>query len=278
VARARSRTLLAGLAAAVTVAALPAGASAQAGGSKLFLQQADAGTLRKAGGGFVLTLRRPAATVVAFTDRPARRADREGLRAFVRAWPRRFRGSAPNAAVEVRDAPGHRDVMVLTLSRPRLSGRTLTFRARRLTGRGTAGVRAFIDKADRRLPRRFGHVDLFIDSAGDDVIGLEFQVTTPTQDVTTISLTGLPGQLPLGFSTNGPATVDVAPGVVAIMPSNPFTAPITAGVSVNIPQMARVTGSVLELPTGATLTGHAGDGPTRTLGVGRFSLPTTGGP
>lgn len=283
-ARVPSRIFLAALVAAL---ALPTSAAAdatadraQASAPKLFLQQADAGTLRPvrgAGGRFVLTLRRPAARVVAFTDRPARQADSEGLRAFVRSWQRRFRDSAPNAAIEVRDAPGHRDVMVLTLSRPRLdrSGRTLTFRARRLTGRGSAGVRSFLNRADRRLPRRFGHVDLFIDSAGDDTIAVEFQVTTPTQDVTTITLTGLPGRLPLGFSTTGPATVDVAPGIVAIQPSNPFTGPITAGLSMEIPQMSRVTGTVAELPAGATLTGHAGDGPTRTLGVGRFSLPTT---
>jgi len=155
-------------------------------GEWLFVQEAQEAKLRPLPGsrGFRLTLIRPSPTVQAFTDRPARRLELEPLDRFVDAWSRYgFKQVPPNAAIEVDRGGKRSDVVIVELSRPRLSkSGSLSYRAKPLRGSKRASdLRYFQRRADRRLPARLGPTTLFIDDADDSSAQLEisFQASAP---------------------------------------------------------------------------------------------------
>jgi hypothetical protein len=145
--------------------------SAQRATDDLFVQTARGGTLTPVPGRrgiFRLVLRRPHHDVTVFSDRPQRLAGSESLAAFVRRWRARgFVSDPPNAALVLADAPASRDVVILELSRPRQTRRSLSFRARLVKRASTPQLARFRTRADSRIGMRFGQASLFVDSAAD---------------------------------------------------------------------------------------------------------------
>ena len=76
----------------------------------LFLLTSPSATLRGPGDGttYELSLRSLPSTVLAFTDRPARKQEQMPLDDFLAMWDEggTFRADPPNAAMEVHGAPG----------------------------------------------------------------------------------------------------------------------------------------------------------------------------
>jgi hypothetical protein len=159
--------------------ALAVGASAQSGSgnepgnvkgqsrSFLFVQNARGGTFTRArgkSGGFRLTLHGVDPKLVFFTDRPVRDSglipEKELLQLL---WGPG--DSPPNAAVEVLGGDKGQDVLAVKLRNPRYNARKRTVRYdATLLHNLTPGLRHYRGLVDRRLPRRFGDVSLFIDS------------------------------------------------------------------------------------------------------------------
>lgn len=142
--------------------------SQNAGTGVLFSQTAAGGSLRPTGANtYELALRRPAARVTSFSDRPLRNASGEPLSTFVSEWGARgFASDPPNAALVVDGADEEHDTVVLELSRPRYDGRArvLRYRARRV--KGSARLARVAPGQDRAVPKRFGRAELFVDAAG----------------------------------------------------------------------------------------------------------------
>jgi hypothetical protein len=249
-------------------------------GNRLFLQEAQTGTLTpSSGGSLLLVLKNPSARVISFTDRPERRAGSEPVKTFVSKWTSRFASSAPNAAIELADRGNHEDVLVVTLEKPTFDAKakTVTYRVKRLTGKGTAGLTDFINRRDKRLPRSFGHVSLFIDPSSGNPIQVSLRVTTPTADAAVFAMVNVTADLLVSSSVTTPANIDVAGKVVAIGFQNPVTPPGTVNVSFNIFEaVTSVRINVQALPAGASVTGQAGQGAavTRTT-LGTMSLPVS---
>ena len=171
----------------------------------LFALSAPGARLTRVRGGYRLRLERPHPGVVKFSDRPDRLAGSEALAAFVRNWRRNgFVTDPPNAAVVALGAPAGRDVLVLELRRPRLSGAGLSFLARPVATT-PAGLAPFASRADRPRALRLGPTSLFVDGApGAGVryqpITIRFANVQPGQQLG-VSLTG--NGSPVAFS-NGP--------------------------------------------------------------------------
>jgi hypothetical protein len=157
--------------------ALAVGASAQTGNgnekgnikgkprSFLFVENARGGTFTAHGkSGFRLTLHGVDPKVVFFTDRPARDSGLIPQKELLRTlWGP---GDAPpNAAVEVLGGSKSSDVLAVKLKNPRYNAhkRTISYDATLLRNL-TPGLRHYRGLVDRKLPRRFGDVSLFIDS------------------------------------------------------------------------------------------------------------------
>jgi hypothetical protein len=218
--------------------------------------------------------------VISFTDRPTRRASSESLKTFVSSWTSRFRTSAPNAAIELSDQGRHQDVLVVTLSKPTYDAgaNTVTYTLKRLTGKGSVGIKDFINRADKGLPRSFGHVDLFIDPSDQEPIPVEINVASPTADVAFVTFTNVQVQSDVtAFDSTGPAHLIVNLQGLGFEFKNPFTGTGKAGVSVEVlPAVSRVRANVQELPAGATLTAQSGTGkPVTTTKTGAISIPTS---
>jgi microcystin-dependent protein len=162
------------LALALVTIAAPAGAATVEGdpgdASVLFALQARSGTLvplaGKAPHRFVLTLHGLARTSTWFDDRPARDAGRVTTATLLGAWKALgFRASPPNGAVVLDAGVRTSDTLAVELRLRSSAARTATarFDVRVLRGldRGLAHLQR---KLDRRLPRHFGGVSLFIDN------------------------------------------------------------------------------------------------------------------
>jgi hypothetical protein len=179
------------------------------------VQQAPSGRLVRVGPGrFRLELRAPADTVTAFSDRPRRVGGRERLRDFLSSWGRRgFRASPPNAALVIANAPPQSDIVLLTLSSPRLARGRLVYDARALRGPAPRGLAAVSSGADPARDLDFGRASLFIDSAVDGR-AVDVSVTLsgdPSIDLYDVELTGGAfidlSSATAGFTTTGGASV-----------------------------------------------------------------------
>jgi hypothetical protein len=91
---------------APTAAAAPAGGG-HAEGSLLYLQETAGGSIQRLGAGaYRLRLTGVSPRVTTFTDRPRRRAGRQGLEGFVGSWKANgFAADPPNAALVLDHAP-----------------------------------------------------------------------------------------------------------------------------------------------------------------------------
>jgi hypothetical protein len=264
--------VLAGLAAAAIAA--PA-ASADPG--DLFVLHAGHGTLHRAGqaGRFGLTLR-DTGRVTSFADRPRRRAGEEGLRGFVRRWKALgFAADPPNAALVDAGAPKGRDVMVVTLTRPKLlaHGQAVRFRARRI--KAAAGALGRFDKrADARVAVHFTGASLFIDDAPAEARPFLWSVQgLPASGVFTVHFPGetmteaqVDGELQVGSI----ATFDIGSAGVSLTADD-------AGLSGSffisvVPNGNTVTGNV-SFPAGTSVTVIPPSGAAQILKPGKFSLP-----
>ena len=142
----------------------------------LLVVDAPTGAISEPHGGTAqITLEHPNPRVVAFSDRPRRRATTATLPDVVAAWNRSlFRTSPPNAALQVQGAENS-DVVAVQLSRPRLrTDGNLVFGARILMGNQLdVPLRdGFASRADRRLVGKVTHPTLFIDSGCGLYLGI----------------------------------------------------------------------------------------------------------
>lgn len=160
---------LLGLAVLATTAAAAPARSGQAKGSLLYVQEGAGGSIERLGAGaYRLRLTGVSPRVTTFTDRPRRRAGRQGLKGFVGGWKANgFAADPPNAALVLDHAPASHDVALLTLSHPRYdrARRTLTYRATPLHGRDTA-LASFARRADPLRAADLGAASLFVDDGG----------------------------------------------------------------------------------------------------------------
>jgi hypothetical protein len=165
----RLALLLGTVALASAAAAAPPAQAASPPASLLFVQDAASGTLTPVAhrpGRYTLRLHGVDPGALYFTDRPHRSTGVIGQPALLRAL---FdRQSPPNAAVEILGGQADQDVKAFTLSRPRYDAghHTLTYQAQTLK-RVSNAIAHYNGRLDRSLPRRFGAVSLFIDSAAD---------------------------------------------------------------------------------------------------------------
>jgi hypothetical protein len=128
-------------------------------GPRLYLQQVDGGSLRRAKGGLELELTGVSPRVSTFTDRLRGGAGTERLGAFLGGWAKAgFAADPPQAALVLDHAPGSRDVSMLTLGRPHYDRRdhTLSFRVQALRGKATAVLAAFAGRGDPIRAGDFG--------------------------------------------------------------------------------------------------------------------------
>lgn len=187
------------------LAGAPPGAAAS---SLLFVQQTDGGTLKKTGTStYRLTLRGVSPSVASFEDRPGRSAGSERAGTFVSRWSGRgFAKDAPNAALVVDGAPRSRDVVMLTLSRPRYNAaaRTFTYVARPMKGAPGGALKALTARRDALREYRFGAASLFVDDGSDVVyqqVTLQVFNAAPGEQIS-VQLTA--NGSPIGFSTGPP--------------------------------------------------------------------------
>jgi hypothetical protein len=137
--------------------------------SSLVVVNARGGTLEPAGqpDRFTLRLRDIGPLVTAFSDRPERLTFSMTPRTFLSNWDRAFGSDPPNAALDLirarsKKGEGTGEVVVLELRRPRLTGETASFAARRLD-EPSPGLAHYRGRTSLEPPRRFGEVALFID-------------------------------------------------------------------------------------------------------------------
>jgi hypothetical protein len=156
------------------------GGEQQDGDSAMFVQTADAGTLRPAGEGrYTLRLTGVDPHAVFFTDRPARDsgviANRELLSLLYTP-----QAPPPNGALVVNDR-GAEGVAPLELSSPDYDPKsaTMVYEARELDDLTRPHVAHFADQIDKTPPRSFGRASLFIDNfTGATCAGSVINTTT----------------------------------------------------------------------------------------------------
>jgi len=279
------RAVLLGLAAvaALAFAATPASAAPEVA-QDLYVLNAGAGELDRAGKGkrvFRLLLTDPAGDVTVFSDRPVRRAGHRKLRSFIRDWKRLgFKSDPPNAALVIADAPNSRDVLVVTLSKPRLRAGGVAFRAKVVKGSATDALKRFRKRVDERVADRFGQVSLFIDP-GSQAVDLSFVLTNfPAGPPFVVNFTNAllaHGAFPTEVGAGGPVGAVFAQNAIIVQASgpSPTTVKVESGATVAAGATS-ITGAVQSLPQGTsgdvTVTSDNGQR-TQPLAVGRYSIP-----
>jgi hypothetical protein len=270
-----SRILLVAATAALT---LGAGASVAQADSTLYLQQASGGTLK----GDTLTLRGVAPRTTTFADRPQRTGGDEATRSFVSGFGRAFGSDAPNAALEVTDAPASRDVALLELRAPRYDAakRTLTYTVRQLRSTGAANLAGLAKRNDGAKVTHFGRATLFIDDGSTAVAPtvLAVSVTIPGGVQGSVTLSDATFELGTNASVSGITTFGGSTGTVELSPSTAtFSAQPGGGMTFDLVMLAQPSGSTVDgtasIPTGATVTIAPTGGKPVTIGNGAFSVP-----
>lgn len=171
--------------------------------SWLFVVRGASGSFERRDGSWRLTLHGADPSVLAFTDRPARKVRRDVLASFVSNWPIAFRSSAPNAAIVLDDSSGASDMVVVTLGDPQLDGHgSLTFPATPLATPGVEWAQRIGRGADRRIPAHFGAASLFVD-ADQGFRSVEVDVTNDSLGNLSVqasslgvNVTWIPGETP----------------------------------------------------------------------------------
>jgi hypothetical protein len=219
--------------------------------------------------------------VTVFTDRPVRRAGHRKLSSFIRDWNRLgFRGDPPNAAMVIADAPNSRDVLVVTLSKPKLRADGVAFRAKVVRGSATDALKRFRGRADGRVADRFGQVSLFIDP-GSQAVDLTLTLTNlPPGGLFLVSFNNAllaHGSYPTQVQADGPAGAFLDENAITFTGAgpNPTSATIESGANVDS-GATNLTGQVQSLPPGASgdirvLTSNGQR--TQPLAAGRLSVP-----
>ena len=281
-----ARAVLLGLAAVVALAfaATPAATAAPEAAEDLYVLNAGSGELDRAGDSkrvFRLLLTDPTGGVTVFTDRPVRRAGHRKLRGFIRDWNRLgFRGDPPNAALVIADAPNSRDVLVVTLSKPRLRAGGVAFKAKVVRGSATDTLKRFRERADGRVANRFGQVSLFIDP-GSQAVGLTFTLTNlPPGNLFLVSFNNAllaHGSFPTQVQADGPAGAFLDSNALTFTAAGPSTTNATIESGANVDAGATsLTGQVQSLPEGASgdIRVSSSNGQrTQPLAAGRLSVP-----
>ncbi|HEX3238603.1 MAG TPA: hypothetical protein VHR18_00525 [Solirubrobacterales bacterium] len=171
--------VLLGLAMLTSAAAAAPARSGPAKGSLLYVQETAGGSIEPLGAGaYRLRLTGVSPRVTTFTDRPRRRAGRQGLKGFVGSWKANgFAADPPNAALVLDHAPASHDVALLTLSHPRYdrARQTLTYRVTPLHGDDTA-LASFARRADPVRAGDLGAASLFVDDGGGALSTVVFDV------------------------------------------------------------------------------------------------------
>lgn len=243
----------------------------------LFVATTSSGSLERAGAGrFELTLEDPGKTVTAFADRPARSTSTLTPRRFVRDWKANgFAADPPNAALVLDRAPAGRDVLVVELSRPRITrAGAIAFRAKRLK-QPSGALAGYRKRADRRVPSRFTGASLFID-ASQPTTTITVNVSMPAATVSVLifntetQLVDPPTETRGKTQINGSATA-------TFLGDNGLTLQSTAAGAATISQTFAVAGTEFEIDTsygtGASGTISINGGPVQTLPSGDFNFP-----
>jgi uncharacterized protein YjbI with pentapeptide repeats len=142
----------------------------------LFTQTADHGRLSHPKGNdssrFNLVLKGASPQVVWFQDRPGRQSGHISTRSFARTWASfGFEEVPPNAALTVRDAPHHRDTVILILGHPRYkAGMEKLVYPARIGDEATGNLAHLESSRDDAVSTRFHEASLFIDDFKAPVI------------------------------------------------------------------------------------------------------------
>ncbi|MFZ4519468.1 MAG: hypothetical protein ACOYOP_13840, partial [Microthrixaceae bacterium] len=140
-------------------------------GGDLYVVPGGAATTAPAGDGrFRVSIDVGDPRVLAFTDRPARGADREPLATFVDQWPTVFAGDPPNAALTGTAADGTDSDTAVELTDPAWNP---------ATGQLTLTARPIGADVGAALPGRYTQLSVFI----DDATGVAFVVIDIPDDV-----------------------------------------------------------------------------------------------
>lgn len=240
----------------------------------LYLQQAKSGSLRHRGDRWLLTLNGTAPRVTTFADRPQQVGGAQDLKSFLSGWNGAFGSTAPQAVLEITDAPASRDVILLELSAPQvgmLPG-TITYEVRPLTQTSRASLAALAERADSRVSARFGRASLFIDATGGAVPFSVFWTSNGGTfgfgfDVATISSGSLMSIFTEGnYVFIGPEGIDGQ----SFNPTGLFQGSIQGRLS--IPPSGPITGNA-NVPSGFTVQLTLCNGTPVTLPNGNFSVP-----
>lgn len=272
--------------------ALSCGQALGAPSPDLFVQQLSGGKLHKVGKHrFKLDLAPAPARTVAFTDRPARQGWTLATSKFLSSWAKYgFKQVPPNAALSIDGAPSRHDVMLLTLSHPRLAKGHLVYRATALKGEPTYGLQRFTHDADRVRDVKFGDdASLFIDTTGtftpvsfffsldgsgsqstsqlvlDTGIDLAWSSEGPRASGPGLQVSGDAGQPPplLSFSLNGQAmTIQTPSGASGV-----FT------VQLYVEGSSRSMGGTATIGPGVSAQMTVNNTSSSNLSTGPFSVP-----
>ncbi|MDD2769201.1 MAG: hypothetical protein PHT19_10735 [Methylococcus sp.] len=249
-------------------------ASARASNPPLYLHQAKHGSLQRQGDQWVLTLRGSAPSLTTFAGQPQRVGSPHELNAFVSGWSGIFGDAKPQAALEITDAPAHRDVILLELSPPVFGGKsgTVNYTVRPLAQTSRATLAALAERADGSVPGHFGRASLYIDATGG---GAHFQVYWTSNggtfgmdfDAATISSATLMSSFTEGnYIYIGPTGIDGQ----SFNPTGLFQGSIQGELT--LPPTGPLTG-IATVPSGFTLQLTLCNGTPVTLANGTFSVP-----
>lgn len=260
-----------------------AGAAPAAPTSYLYVQQTAAGGLTHTAHGWRLVLRDPSPEITTFADRPARVGGSLSITRFVARWRAEFRGSAPNAALEISGAPASHNIVLLELGRPTRNARqdTITFAVTPLKSIAATRLQTLARGADPLRAGSFGRASLFIDDGA--TMQFPFSMTfTGTSNGSGVALTFDQAQLALSpsdtsvFQSSEGMTFGYTPGSISVLPDaqdpDPWSA--TAVGFLGTIGGQPVTGYAT-VQSGATVSVTIGTGPATTIShTGTFSIPT----
>lgn len=139
---------------------------------EFFVVQAKQGSLVEQGDALTLEVEGVQKHALVFTDRPERLSGSIAVKKLVKEWTSKgLDDDPPNAAITVLDGKGAGSATAVELTKPSLSGRTLSFRAARLQsldGKPVAPeISDHVAQDLPEVPEQFGSVSLFIDPVND---------------------------------------------------------------------------------------------------------------
>ncbi len=156
------------------------GAAKQKRQGWLFVQSATSGSLKKIKGDpkhYRLILKGVSPSMIAFTDRPARKGRIRTVNTFVNNWKSykgkdNYRENPPNASL-VLSSNGFEDVIVVCLKNPKYNRRnqTLSYKVKFIELVNNHKQRNLRVAVRRGMPKRFHRIVLFIDDSWSSLGG-----------------------------------------------------------------------------------------------------------